>query len=262
MRKKLFALSAPGLLALSVVTSADDSVPTRTESLNSLSYNAGLFSQYIFRGLTQTGEKPALQGGVDYSHSSGFYAGAWASNVSWLEDAGAYQNSSLEMDFYGGYARTLGTTGLGYDAGVLQYIYPGDKNPGIKAAQTTEVYASLGYDWLSAKASVVASNGAFGFADAAGSWYVELNAAYTSGATGFGIEAHYGRQEFAGKAGGVDNSFFDYSDWKIGISKSWDNDVNVGVYYTDTNADRNFWTDASKQYLGDGQFSVFAQKVF
>src|ERR1700694_2456994 len=46
--------------------------------------NVGLFSQYVFRGLTQTNEKPAVQGGFDLGHKSGFYAGTWASNISWI----------------------------------------------------------------------------------------------------------------------------------------------------------------------------------
>ena len=55
-----------------------------------LTANAGLFSEYIFRGIAQTAGKPAVQGGFDLGHSSGFYAGTWASNISWLEDFGAY----------------------------------------------------------------------------------------------------------------------------------------------------------------------------
>src|SRR5215218_7692892 len=71
---------------------------------HTLTGNVGLFSQYIFRGLTQTDREPALQGGFDYAHSSGFYAGTWASNISWLRDAGAYRSGgSLEWDFYGGW---------------------------------------------------------------------------------------------------------------------------------------------------------------
>lgn len=48
--------------------------------------NVGLFSQYVFRGISQTNEDPALQGGFDYSHASGFYIGTWASNISWLKE--------------------------------------------------------------------------------------------------------------------------------------------------------------------------------
>src|SRR5688572_32533691 len=82
--------------------------------------NIGIFSQYIFRGLTQTDRKPALQGGFDYAHSSGLYAGTWGSNISWLKEnasvagpppayAGTYgQGGSLELDFYGGYKMAFG----------------------------------------------------------------------------------------------------------------------------------------------------------
>ena len=49
--------------------------------------NVGLFSQYVFRGITQTNEKPAVQGGFDLAHKDGFYVGTWASNISWLSDA-------------------------------------------------------------------------------------------------------------------------------------------------------------------------------
>src|SRR5262247_2375799 len=71
-----------------------------------LTGNIGLFSQYVFRGLTQTNEKPAVQGGFDLGHKSGFYAGTWASNINWVSDAvpPPYSvSSSMEWDFYGGY---------------------------------------------------------------------------------------------------------------------------------------------------------------
>src|SRR4051794_36640047 len=66
--------------------------------------NVGFFSQYIFRGLTQTNRDPALQGGFDYAHSSGFYLGTWASNISWLKDGGTYSGGGgIEGDFYRGF---------------------------------------------------------------------------------------------------------------------------------------------------------------
>jgi len=81
-------------------TAAAPATPATPE--HTLTANVGLYSEYIFRGIAQTGGKPAVQGGFDYAHSSGFYAGTWASNISWLEDFGAYDRSSLEWDFYGG----------------------------------------------------------------------------------------------------------------------------------------------------------------
>jgi uncharacterized protein (TIGR02001 family) len=232
--------------------------PAEPASPHTFAYNVGLFSQYIFRGLTQTGEEPALQGGVDYTHASGFYLGAWASNVSWLEDGNYYENSSLEIDLYGGYRNSIGETGIGYDVGLLQYIYPGDELPGVKEAETTEVYGAVSWKWLQGKYSYVLSDGAFGFDDADGSWYAEINANIPIGESGFTAILHAGRQEFDGD--GNDN--FDYTDWKVGVSKSFSNGVNVGGYYTDTNADSDVWTDASGQDIGDNQFTVFVQKVF
>jgi len=66
--------------------------------------NFGIYSQYVFRGLTQTDRKPAFQGGFDYANTNGIYLGTWGSNISWLHDAGVCNHGcSLEWDFYGGW---------------------------------------------------------------------------------------------------------------------------------------------------------------
>lgn len=254
MHKSLLLTAVLGTFYLPSISFAEDTAPA---SPHTFTYNVGLYSQYIFRGLTQTNQDPALQGGVDYAHSSGFYLGSWASNISWLSDANSYESSSLELDIYGGFASTIGETGVGYNVGVLQYIYPGDKNPGVKSAETTEVYGSLSYKWLAAKVSMVASDGAFGFRDADGSWYAELNANYPIGETGFTINGHVGRQEFKGSGNGI----ADYTDWKLGATKSWGNGVNVGAYYTTTNARDSAYTLLGDN-IGDDQFTVFVQKTF
>ena len=67
-------------------TPAAPAAPAAPASDHTFTGNVGLFSQYIFRGLTQTDRQPAIQGGFDYSHSSGFYLGTWASNISWLKE--------------------------------------------------------------------------------------------------------------------------------------------------------------------------------
>ena len=101
-----------------------------------LTANVGLFSEYIFRGISQTAGKPAVQGGFDWGHSSGFYLGTWASNISWLEDFGAYTRSSLEWDFYGGYKGNFpGSDDWTYDLGTIYYYYPGTRNPGVVERQ-------------------------------------------------------------------------------------------------------------------------------
>jgi uncharacterized protein (TIGR02001 family) len=83
MRKSLITTAVLGALAAPSFVFAADAAPA---SDFTASYNVGLFSQYIFRGLTQTNNKPALQGGFDVSHKSGLYIGGWSSNVSWLRD--------------------------------------------------------------------------------------------------------------------------------------------------------------------------------
>lgn len=95
------------------------------------SANIGATSNYVWRGLTQTGDDAAISGGLDYAHDSGLYAGTWASS---LGGGGA----TGELDFYGGYAGEAGA--LGYDVGVIYYAYPngGDIN-------FTEIYGSVSY---------------------------------------------------------------------------------------------------------------------
>ncbi|MDO9453635.1 MAG: TorF family putative porin [Stagnimonas sp.] len=100
--------------------------------------NAGVFSDYIFRGISQTGGAAAVQGGLDYSSESGLYAGTWISNINF----GA--GTQYETDFYGGFAGKVGE--FGYDVGVIQYYYRG-----ATPANTTEFYAGGSLAGLSAK---------------------------------------------------------------------------------------------------------------
>jgi len=182
--------------------------------------NVGLFSQYIFRGISQTREDPALQGGFDYAHSSGIYLGTWASNISWLRDSYSdgsdglgYKSSSLEWDIYGGYKNTFGDTGVGYDVGLLFYYYPGRKG-GTPTANTLEAYAALSWKWFTAKYSYGLTNEVFQYTNADGSWYLDLSAAVPIGDTGVTAGAHWGRQHFAGSA----NSAFSYNDWRASLA--------------------------------------------
>jgi uncharacterized protein (TIGR02001 family) len=117
------------------------------ESSVNTAANVGVFSQYVFRGIAQTDEHPALQGGLDLAHTSGLYAGVWGSNISWISDLGTSSGgNSLELDLYGGYRGTFGDSGLGYDAGLIYYWYSGDTIGGFDP-DTTEIYAALTYQW-------------------------------------------------------------------------------------------------------------------
>ena len=282
MRKSLITTAVLGALAAPSFVFASDAAPA---SDLTVSYNVGLYSQYIFRGLTQTNRKPALQGGVDLTHSSGFYLGAWASNISWLTDkSGVTPNASspsyytsggsLEIDLYGGYRHTFEGigSGLGIDIGALQYWYPGKLDSANYAdANTTELYGALSYGWLQAKYSQVVSDEAWGYGKvgtsgnkADGTYYAELNATIPVGELiggdvlkGVTVLAHYARQDFDGTA----NEVASYNDWKLGLQKSFDSGVNVGAYYTDTNAKTSSWTYAGKN-IGDATGTAYIQKTF
>ena len=145
------------------------------ESPHPLTANVGLYSQYVFRGLAQTNEKPAIQGGADYSHASGFYAGTWLSNVSWFSDTNAGNSNSLEWDLYGGFRKSW-DNGFTGDVGYLRYEYPGSY-PALPAGtvepHTDEAYVAVGWKWATLKYSYAFSD-LFGVQDSEGSDYLDL----------------------------------------------------------------------------------------
>ena len=133
----------------------------------------------------------------------------------------------------------------------------------IDDTETTEVYGALSWKWLQGKFSYVVSDDAWGTIDGQGTWYAEANANIPIGETGFTVNLHVGRQEFDGEsAPGVSNDdLYTYTDWKLGVTKSFSNGVNVGGYYTDTNAKEANWIYAGES-IAKEQFTVFVQKVF
>ena len=132
-------------------------------------------SDYDFRGITQTAQDPALQGSLDYAHESGFYIGAWASNV----DFGDCCDEEVEVDYYTGFR---GGEDITFDVGLIYYSYPG-----AEGIDFPEVYASLGYKWISGK--IWYSDGFGGTDDSA--MYYEANGAWELPAN-FGLTAHLG----------------------------------------------------------------------
>lgn len=187
--------------------------------------NVGLVSDYAYRGWSQTDEKPALQGGFDYAHDSGLYAGVWGSSVSWLADADPAISNGLELDLYAGYKGKVGE--VGYDVGLLQYYYPGSYPTGFNSPDTLEGYAAVSWEFLTLKYSYSFTD-LFGFDNSDGSQYLDLSASYEI-ADGLKLNAHVGRQYIAGPAES-------YNDWKIGVSKSLAG-FDIGLHYVDTDVD-------------------------
>ena len=186
--------------------------------------NVGLVSDYAYRGWSQTDERPALQGGFDYAHDSGLYAGVWGSNVSWLSDSNPNVHNSLELDIYGGYKGTIGA--IGYDVGLLQYYYPGSYPKGFNSPDTLEGYIGLSWEFLSFKYSYAFTD-LFGYDRSDGSQYYDLGAAVDVGG-GFTLAAHVGYSDIKGQD--------DYTDWKLGVTKEFGG-FNFGLHYVDTDVD-------------------------
>lgn len=98
MRKTLLATALVAALPFAGTAHAGD---------GPISANLTLTTDYVFRGISQSQGKPALQGGFDYAHASGLYIGTWGSNVGWVDDI-AKTNNSVELDLYAGYAGEAG----------------------------------------------------------------------------------------------------------------------------------------------------------
>jgi len=213
------ACAATALLALPLAASA------KAEPEFSFAGNAGLVSDYRFRGFTQTGYAPAFQGGFDFTHRSGFYLGNWNSNV----EQGLYNGASLEMDFYGGYRFSAGDLGL--DLGYLYYAYPNSGALGTTRIRNAEVYVGATYGPLSAKFLYGVTPffslgegptlGSPPF-DTEGSYYVDLTANVPLGG-GWTLNAHYGHQyiknartAFAQALVFADTDTI--GDWKLGVT--------------------------------------------
>jgi len=261
MRKSILSLSVAAALLAPALASAQ--APAAPPPLP-LTGNMGFFSEYVFRGVTQTDSKPAIQGGFDYAHSSGAYLGTWASNISILNDSPGttgYTSSSLEWDFYGGYKGSI-VGDLGYDVGLLYYWYPGNftqpAGVAVRKANTLEGYAALTWKWLSGKVSYSLLNRTFGVPDSRGTTYVDLTANYPV-TDKFNVTGHYGMTSYDGFAPGS------YEDYKLGVTYALPQSFTVGAAYTGTSmnaSQKGFYTNAGGRFLGDSTVTLSLQKTF
>lgn len=219
--------------------------------------NAGLFSDYTFRGISQTARKPAFQGGVDISHASGFYVGNWNSNI----DSAYYNGANLEMDVYGGYKATVG--GVGFDVGALYYHYPGSGAGGTTKINNTELYVGAAWGPLTAKYSYAVSD-FFSAPNSKGSAYLDLGFSHDLG-NGFGVNAHAGYQSLKGGAitaqinGSKPNSILDY---KLGATYTVEGFV-LGGALVGTSRDYTAGTAAlSNKNISNNRFVASVSKSF
>lgn len=239
MKKPILLASVLAALTLPAVSQAEEAA-----SDWSFSSNVAFTTDYYVRGLSQNFHKPALQGGFDAEHSSGFSAGIWGSNVS----PNTFPDASLEVDLYANYGGEFGNSGIGYSVGVIGYLYPnGDwgecqgctTNDGVTVADdnswnTYEANFGLSYSYFSAQVSTTLGNW-FGVDKDTGydddskfSTYVELNAEYPFG-NGWSLIGHIGHLSVGAEledgtpavTGYNGEKDLDYTDYKIAVAKSF-----------------------------------------
>ncbi len=214
---KLLSLSALILSPLSAQAAT-------TLSDAEISANVGFVSEYSFRGIAQSDEHFALQGGFDIAHNSGLYAGVWGSNVDFNDG----NEASAEIDLYGGYSGSVG--GVSYDIGAIYYTYPGADTP--RDYDFVEGSFALGYDFdfAAVSASVNYSPDYFNESGDAQYYALGLDVPVMDDLT---FSAHLGRQNIDNNgAFGVP----DYTDWSLGLGYALAG-FDLSVNYIDTNLD-------------------------
>lgn len=224
-------------------------------ALADFSANIGATSNYVWRGASQTGNNPAIQGGIDYESELGLYAGVWASNVNFGDD---YSDAETEVDGYFGWGMDF-SEDVGIDLGYVYYHY-GQNEIG---SDFGEIYGSVSFWWFELGAASTVNDqscdgtdpdclnnedtGKFVAGDlvAWGKAEVEVAEGWTVGLT-------YGQYAFendGANLGGNVKADYDYAWGQIDVTRSMEEygDITLSVSQADTEADGN---DHPKVFVG------------
>jgi len=254
LQKTAISAAAVALLTgLSSISAFAEEAAAEAPEVSPVTANVTVVNNYMYRGISQSNGKPAIQGGFDYAHESGLYIGNWNSSISWISDSyktsgGVGTSAPIEMDFYGGFKKELIGEGFASDVGILQYYYPtsGLQLNAIQAnPNTTEVYVAQNFTFGPVtgfgKVSYAVST-LFGNVNSTGSYYPDLTLNYDTGMFGIALNGHIGYQYVAGNQpssnlNGVSNStLYSYTDWKLGLTKDFGGGLSGALAYVGTNA--------------------------
>jgi uncharacterized protein (TIGR02001 family) len=295
IQKTAIALAASSVFATAAYA---QTAPAPAPEVSPVTANVTVVNDYRYRGMTQSNYKPAIQGGFDYAHESGFYIGNWNSSISWISDG--YQAGSggrtvaptapIEMDFYAGFKKELIGQGFASDFGVLQYYYPmanapsngcggtgangGNRNGCGANPNTTELYVAQNFTFGPltgfAKVSYALSN-LFGINNSSGSYYPDLTLNYDTGVWGLALNGHVGYQ-YVSKTqtlSGVAYNF-SYTDWKLGMTKDFGGGLSGNISYVGTTSPKAngsyLWyvptSNGSSKSAGQGGGLISLTKTF
>jgi uncharacterized protein (TIGR02001 family) len=195
-------------------------------------------TDYVFRGISQTNEDPAIQGSLDYAHPIGLYVGVWGSNV---DDS--ISKGNIELDFYGGYKREL-FKDFSCDLSLIYYLYPGSGDD--PEANYVEGHVGLSYVL---SALPLAPTIGVGYNYSPDFFGEDGKAHYVNGKLGlslpygFGLSGEVGYQwvegdKLTGHGQGEDGGDgFDYTHWRVGLSKELLG-FNLDLSYHNTNEEK------------------------
>ena len=277
IQKTAIALAASGLFATAAFAQTAPAAAPEAPEASPITANVSLTSDYRYRGISQSNLKPAIQGGFDYAHESGFYIGNWNSSINWVNTNSPNVSSSVEMDFYAGIKKELIGEGFASDLGVLQYYYPTTGNfntaNGYLNPNTTEIYAAQNFTFGPVtgfvKYSYSVSN-IFGNPNSIGSMYPDLTVNYDTGVWGLALNAHVGYQYIAGNQQGSsvsNSSLYSYTDWKLGVTKDFGGGLSLAAAYIGTDAKKTStggyaYTSTAGKNLGGSTGVVTLTKTF
>lgn len=220
------------LLATPAVRAADDLIDPKSIP-GSFSANIWGVSEYFFRGISQTDDKPALQGGFDYTvdllkgPGIGGYLGVWGSNVDFNETA-TTNGANLEIDLYGGLRGKLFNTGIGWDVGFIYYYYPGTAD--ALGYDFVEGKIALSYDFGIAAVTASYNYSPDYFADSGNAHYPKFQVDVPVGKY-LTLSAYIARQYVEKN---VNFALPDYTEWNVKAATKLAG-FDLFVMYTDTN---------------------------
>ncbi len=215
-----FSLMMVVLIAVPQVASAQE------ESSSPISWELAATSDYVFRGVSQSDEKPAYQAGLTFSSASGLYAGAWGSRVDFDST-----DPKHELDLFVGYAFDV-VDSVNFDVMLNQYRYPGANDLNYLELYTTTTF----FDTYSV--GVTYSNDVWNTGE--DGWYYSLAAEWPL-PNDFTFGVNVGHSTFSHRI-----EADDYTDWGVTVGKSWGGlGLSLGYYGTDSHGKVNSgeWAD-------------------
>jgi uncharacterized protein (TIGR02001 family) len=204
LKKVLPAAIAASLLAGATAT---------TVQAGEISANVALTSDYRFRGISQSNEDIAIQGGFDYAWDNGIYIGTWASTVDFdVSSADGGLNGSLELDYYVGWGMDIGENSA-IDVGYLYYDYPGDD--GLEG-DYQELYGS--FSWHDLTVGMAYSDDYYGETDTFFYYYADYSWGF---AENWSLDLHIGYNDLEKNGGFLATDEDSYTDYSVGVTTSF-----------------------------------------